>query len=116
MWLKYSGFLKTPSKNCCLSSVDTSDVTLWIYLLQNALNDTTQMPAWSYYHYEQDRLFALQDTIKQFYNGTVSVINLHKTLVNNFLYDQLNMGSANFVISVFLHFLYRFLDYLGMSV
>jgi len=32
---------------------------------------------------------------------------MQKRCINNYIYDQINMGAANFVISSFLHFLNR---------
>jgi len=90
-----------------LNNQDTSDLSLWTFLFQLVLDDSSQMPVWSIARYEQDRLFVLQNTITGFNDGAISLLNLHKALVNNYLYDQINMGSANFVISVFQHYLYR---------
>lgn len=90
-----------------LPNYDTSDVSVWIYVLQIGLDDSTNLPVFPIFYYEQDRLFALQDSILNFYNGSISLVNLHKILINNFLYDQINMGAVNFVVSVFQQYLFR---------
>lgn len=41
-------------------------------------------------------------------DGKITVAELHKRFVNNFFYDEINMGTENFVVSTFQHFLDRY--------
>jgi hypothetical protein len=41
-------------------------------------------------------------------NGTINISTMHNRMVNNFIYDEINMGSENYVRSVFDHFLLRY--------
>lgn len=43
-----------------------------------------------------------------FLNGSIDLKTMHSRMVNNFVYDQINMGSENYVLSVFDHFLSRY--------
>ena len=40
--------------------------------------------------------------------GTISVIGLQQRCAYNYFYDQINMGTENFVVSMFQNFLYRY--------
>lgn len=39
----------------------------------------------------------LRDAYSEFVGGTISTAELQRRMCNNYLYDQINMGSANFV-------------------
>jgi hypothetical protein len=41
-------------------------------------------------------------------NGSIDISTMHNRMVNNFIYDEINMGSENYVRSVFDHFLLRY--------
>ena len=90
-----------------LNNVDTSEITLWIAIFNNILDDTTVMFQWPYIQYEVDRLTLLQNAYNEFNDGNIDIIELHKRMCNNYLYDQINMQSANFVISSFQHLIGR---------
>lgn len=49
----------------------------------------------------------LLTTPSQFRNGTIGMQEMHRRLVTNDIYDQINMGSFNFVLSMFNNFLFR---------
>ena len=54
-----------------------------------------------------DNYEALLDMPSQFRNGTIGMQEMHLRLVSNDIYDQINMGSFNFVLSMFNNFLFR---------
>ena len=41
-------------------------------------------------------------------NGNINTVEAHKRCVNNQIYDDINMGTENYVISMFQNFLYRY--------
>jgi hypothetical protein len=41
-------------------------------------------------------------------SGAIDYVDLHKLVVNNFIYDQVNMGTENFVVSAFQNYLMRY--------
>ena len=49
----------------------------------------------------------LQSAFSLFTNGSIGLDELHERMCNNYIYDQINMCSANLVISAFQHLLNR---------
>jgi len=90
-----------------LNNVDTAEFTFWIAIFNNVLQDTTAIFQWPYIQSEIDRLTLLQEAYADFTSGTIDIRELQKRMCNNYLYDQINMGSANFVISTFQHLINR---------
>lgn len=90
-----------------LNNADTADFTNWINIFGFLLLDSTNQAAWPYLQAEQNRLIALRAAFPEFINGTISVDELQRRMCNNYLYDQINMGAANFVISTFQHLINR---------
>ncbi|MFT7102347.1 MAG: hypothetical protein ACJAYA_000911 [Bacteroidia bacterium] len=54
-----------------------------------------------------DNLILLRDSPAAFVNGEFGMEEMHRRLVSNDIYDQINMGSFNFVLSMFNNFLFR---------
>jgi hypothetical protein len=54
-----------------------------------------------------DNLILLRDSPAAFVNGEFGLEEIHRRLVSNDIYDQINMGSFNFVLSMFNNFLFR---------
>lgn len=50
----------------------------------------------------------LMDIPTDLLNGNIDIKTMHSRMVDNFMYDQINMGSENYVRSVFDHFLLRY--------
>lgn len=91
-----------------LPGVDSIAIVFYIYAFQLALLDTSQMALWDIYQMELDRLRSLEETPDSVAAGTISFKEVHRRLVDNFFYDQINMGSFNFVVSMYQHFLDRY--------
>jgi len=62
----------------------------------------------AFYAYEIDRMLLLRNMSEELGKGVIQIEDLHRRVVDNNLYDELNMGTENFVTSVFEHFLYRY--------
>ncbi len=90
-----------------LNNMDSTDIPAQIYLYNLLAHDSTYIAVWSILNYEIARMQTLQNAPTLFANNTVSIIDMHRSMVDNYFYDQINMGSVNFVVSVFQHFLYR---------
>ncbi len=56
---------------------------------------------------ELDRMILLQNADEDFAAGSIDFKTLEKRIIFNRLYDDINMGTLNFVISVFEHLLER---------
>ena len=90
-----------------LNNTDTAEFTNWIYLFQLFLQDTTYQSQWPYLQYEKDRMIEMQSAFFDFTNKNIEVNELQNRMINNYLYDQINMGSLNFVNSTFQKLLNR---------
>jgi hypothetical protein len=90
-----------------LDFADTTEFSQWIFLFQLVLNDTGQQALWPYYQYELDRMVALRNAYDDYINGDIEVDELQRRLCDNHMYDLINMGSANFVISTFMQLMNR---------
>ncbi len=90
-----------------LNNMDTADITTQIYLYNLFLTDTQYQFAWTELQNEIDRMELLKHAPSELVAGSINVVELHKRMVNNYFYDQLNMGALNYVVSVFQHFLQR---------
>ncbi len=90
-----------------LNNADTSEFTNWINLFNLLLLDSANLFQFPFIQYEIDRLTELQSAFTEFCTGIIGIEELQRRMCNNYLYDQINMGSANFVISTFQNLLNR---------
>ena len=91
-----------------LENTDTSDVSEQIAILNFLLTDSTYAPIFDQINYEIGRLTALKSTPKELKTGTIDIVEVHRRMVNNSFYDDINMGTENFVVSMFQNFLNRY--------
>ena len=91
-----------------LNNLDTAQITTFIYVFQQLLLDPLYAPQYPLIQAEKTKLENLKKSVTDLNSGTISIIGLHKRCVNNYMYDQVNMGTENFVVSVFQNFLYRY--------
>ena len=94
-----------------LQGLDTAEITQQILIdsLQIiTLIGTPDSVYISYIQMEIDRLKEMKEIPDSLQAGVISYIEVHHRCVNNTFYDQLNMGSFNFVVSMFQHFLNRY--------
>jgi len=50
-----------------------------------------------YYTYELNRIYTLQSITNNWMNGTITMNEYYAAFINNYFYDQVNMGTENFV-------------------
>jgi len=86
---------------------DTTAIQQQIYIYNLALNDPQYAAFYELFHAAIDKLELLLTTPAQFRNGTIGMQEMHRRLVANDIYDEINMGSFNFVLSMFNNFLFR---------
>ena len=91
-----------------LNSYDTTAVNEQIEVYQFLLTDSSYVEIFDYLHEEIDRLTALKSIPADLNNGTLNTIGMHRRLINNYFYDEINMGTENFVVSTFQHFMDRY--------
>ncbi len=90
-----------------LNESDTNDARMWINIFVQSQKSTNDPNAIFYQQIEIDRLTPFIPLVNDLRNGTINFIDMDKLSVNNTLYDQVNMGTHNFVISMYQNFLFR---------
>ena len=90
-----------------LDNVDTSEFGQYLFIFNNYLNDSTYLSSWPALLYERDRLLLLQSAYTLFITNQIDLRELQKRMCNNYFYDNINMGSANFVVFTFKHLIGR---------
>jgi hypothetical protein len=104
----YNQRLYDISVSTLLNNLDTAQITSQIYLFGLLLQDPQYMQYWPQIQIEKTKLESLKASVADLNAGTITIIGLHKRCISNYFYDQLNMGTENFVVSMFQHFLYRY--------
>lgn len=90
-----------------LESTDTTAIAELIFNLQVLMQSAPPEQQFIYQN-EIDRLERINYAADSLFAGVYTVVDLHRYSVDNYVYDQINMGTENFVVSVFDHFLYRY--------
>ena len=91
-----------------LTTYDTAAITEEIAVFEFLLTDSSYASIFNELHIEIGRLQELKKIPADLNNGSLSVIGMHKRLLNNYFYDQINMGTENFVVSSFEHLMDRY--------
>lgn len=91
-----------------LQGMDTAEITGRILIYQLLLLDTSYMFFWDDIQAEINRLNEMKEVPDSLHAGVISFKEVQRRYVDNSFYDDLNMGSFNFVVSVFQHFLDRY--------
>lgn len=66
----------------------------FVYYLDSINGNTLNL---IYYTYELNRLYTLQNLTDDYMSGSVTMNKYFATFLDNYFYDQVNMGSENFV-------------------
>ncbi len=91
-----------------LNDQDTNEIAQMIAVFQVLLQDSSYFVIWDLLGNEITRLNDLRAVPAGLKDGTIDEKELYGRCVNNYFYDQINMGTANFVVSMWQHFLYRY--------
>ncbi len=91
-----------------LNSVDTVDIQDQVFLFNLLLQDPQYQDVYPILIAERDRMQLILDIPTELKDGSLGIIGMHKRLAYNYIYDQINMGTQNFVISMFQNFLFRY--------
>ena len=86
---------------------DTIEIQTQLFIYNNLVNDPEYAPFLDIIQAIIDNLETLESTPDDFRNGIIRMQEMHRRLVTNDIYDQINMGSFNFVLSMYNHFLFR---------
>lgn len=96
------------TRNDFLDGVDTTDVNNELADQQDRLDNATNPNSIAYYTDQVKRLEKLVTIVDELQNGSINMQEVHKRTVNNRIYDEINMGTENFVVSTFQNFLFRY--------
>ena len=91
-----------------LNSFDTSAISEQLYLYDFLLTDSSYASVFDVIIMEKARMIELRDVPADLSNGTLTMSGMHRRMINNYFYDQINMGTENFVVSTFQHFMDRY--------
>jgi hypothetical protein len=94
-------------RNDLLSGLDTAEVSELIATFEFLLTSSTYESQWPQIEIEKARLISFRNIGSELKNGTISLIEMQRRCVDNYYFDQLNMGSLNFVIACFQSLLLR---------
>jgi hypothetical protein len=90
-----------------LNNIPTREIDGRIYVFNLLLQDQNNAAAFDFYRYELARLIKLKTAAQEFTQKRINIKEVYTRYISNNLYDQINMGSENYVISTFQHFLLR---------
>lgn len=91
-----------------LNTYDTTAINDQINLYTLLLTQPQYAPFYTVINMELTRLYDLKDIPVDLNNTTLTPIGMHRRLMNNYFYDQINMGTENFVVSSFQNFMDRY--------
>lgn len=91
-----------------LNGADSADFADAKELMEFAKTLTNNPLEIAYYDDHLQRILPLISLEDDLGTGVVTVDSAHKLLVHNYIYDEINMGSENYVVSLFQNFLYRY--------
>lgn len=102
---EYNSHLYSMARQDLLNNMDTAEISNNIYVLNLLLGNSDYAPYYDFLTYEIKRLEAMKAIPSDLQSGSMNVIELHRRCVDNMFYDGLNMGTENFVVSLFQHFM-----------
>jgi len=91
-----------------LNNTDSAQVAALIAQFQYQLTQASYAAYYPQLHYELGRLDTLQNVLNWMYTGQMDYRSMLRSIVNNYAYDQINMGTQNFVTSTFQNFILRY--------
>lgn len=100
--------LETQSIRLLTLPLDTAEIRQFIVIYSNLITQPEYAQFVTLIEAEIARMQILYDTPAEVQSGNVSMRQLQQRLVSNFMYDELNMGSFNLVVSLYNHFLFRY--------
>ena len=91
-----------------LNNIDTTEIVFQISLFNSLTQDPQYEPFLVYLYAEIDKMVQLRNLPKDLRTGAASRAEMHRRMAFNYFYDEINMGSQNFILSVFEYFLGRY--------
>ncbi len=94
-------------RNDLMSGIDTAEISDLITTFEFLLTNSTYIQQWPQIEIEKARLISLFNVGSELKNGNITLVEMQRRCVDNYYFDQLNMGSLNFVIACFQNLLLR---------
>jgi hypothetical protein len=94
--------------NQYLRSTDSATIAGQIALFQYLITQPQYTSYVTQIQFEMARLDTLQNVINYMNAGQMDYKGMLKRVANNYFYDQINMGTENFVVSTYQNFLFRY--------
>jgi len=91
-----------------LEGADTSDIQLQILIYDIIISMQNDSDIIAYLQAAQVKLNLLLDVTDELKAGTLTEVGMHRRCVDNVIYDDINMGTENFIVSMFENFLFRY--------
>ncbi|MBS1637686.1 MAG: hypothetical protein JST26_17355 [Bacteroidetes bacterium] len=105
---EYLASLYTIARADLLNALDTSQITLFIAIFNQQIAVPSYSNVAALLQVEVNRLVALRNIPADLANHSLTPEGMERRCIDNYFYDQLNMGTENFVVSSFQHFLLRY--------
>lgn len=104
----YMNNLFTVANHEYLNDLDSMEIVGQVTLYNLLLSQPQYAPFYDVLQYEIDRMEILLQTRHDLITQTIDYRQMLQRCTNNYFYDQINMGTENFVISTFQNFLFRY--------
>lgn len=91
-----------------LNSIDSTAINDELFVLDIVLSDPQYTSIWPQVQIEKAKLLELLAIPDDLTSGTIDMPEMHRIMVYNLIYDEINMGTQNFVVSMFQNFLFRY--------
>ncbi|MEO1449761.1 MAG: hypothetical protein AAFV07_09525 [Bacteroidota bacterium] len=91
-----------------LNGVDTAEIRQQIDIFYLLLTQPEYQPFREFIEIEIAELEALMGAQAELVQGNINRAELHRRCINNGVYDEINMGTQNFILATFEYFLGRY--------
>lgn len=91
-----------------VEGLDTNTIQQYIFIFNDQLSNETDPDNIAIYNAEILKLQNLMDVTDDLDAGTISMKDVHQRCVYNFFYDEVNMGTENFIVSIYQNFFFRY--------
>jgi hypothetical protein len=105
---EYVRNLYSVANNEYLRNLDSMEIEAQIFQFNYLLGQPQYAPFYDYIRFELYRIDTLKSVLPKMLAGTMDYRQMLSRMSNNYFYDQINMGSENFVISTYQNFLFRY--------
>jgi hypothetical protein len=103
----YNQYTYDKARNDYIDGVDTATIKRDQFIFTNLLVTADPITK-EILELEIKRLQRLRNIMPGLIHDSLNLVDIHKRMVDNGYYDEINMGTENFVVASFQHFLFRY--------